>query len=55
MQSLTLTVQAAVSPLTVTTTSLPTATVGTAYSQTLHASGGTGSDTWQVKSGRRRA
>lgn len=55
MQSLTLTVQAAVSPLTVTTTSLPTATVGTAYSQTIHASGGTGSDTWQVKSGRRRA
>lgn len=33
------------------TTSLPVATVGTAYTHTLQASGGTGSDTWGVASG----
>jgi hypothetical protein len=35
----------------ITTTSLPGATVGTAYSQTLTASGGTGSLTWSITAG----
>jgi len=37
--------------LTVTTTSLPGATVGTAYSQTLASSGGTGATTWSISVG----
>ena len=37
--------------LSVSTTSLPNATVGTAYSQTLAAMGGTGGYTWAVTSG----
>jgi Putative Ig domain len=37
--------------LAVTTTHLPSATVGTAYSQTLTASGGTTPYTWAVTSG----
>jgi large repetitive protein len=37
---------AVVTPLTITTTSLPDGGVGAPYSQTLHASGGTGSYTW---------
>ena len=35
-------------PLAITTTSLPNAMIGTAYSQTLTASGGSGSYTWSV-------
>ncbi|GFO56251.1 hypothetical protein GMSM_32580 [Geomonas sp. Red276] len=38
-------------PLTVTTASLPVATVGTAYSQSLAASGGSSSYSWSVTSG----
>ena len=38
-------------PVTVTTASLPGGTVGTAYSQTLTASGGAGGYTWAVSSG----
>ena len=38
-------------PLTVTTASLPAGTVGTAYSQTLAASGGTGGYVWTVSGG----
>ena len=37
--------------LTVTTTSLANGTVGTAYSQTLNATGGVGGNTWTVTSG----
>ena len=39
------------SPLTITTASLPNGTVGTAYSATLQASGGTGTYTWSIDSG----
>ncbi len=38
-------------PLTITTTSLPGGQVGVAYSQTLQASGGTGTYTWSLASG----
>ncbi|MCI0370337.1 MAG: putative Ig domain-containing protein, partial [candidate division NC10 bacterium] len=38
-------------PLTITTTSLPAATVGTAYSQPLAATGGTTPYTWSLASG----
>jgi len=38
-------------PLSVTTTSLPDGTVGVPYSQTLQATGGTGSYTWSITSG----
>ncbi len=38
-------------PLTVTTSSLPGGTVGTGYSQTLAASGGSGGYTWSLTSG----
>ncbi|MFZ9629453.1 MAG: S8 family serine peptidase [Ilumatobacteraceae bacterium] len=38
-------------PVSVTTASLPAGTTGTAYSQSLAASGGTGSYTWAVTSG----
>lgn len=38
-------------PLAITTSSLPNATIGTAYSQTLSASGVSGSATWSVVSG----
>ena len=46
----TLTVQAA-APLSVTTASLPNGTVGTAYSATLAASGGTAPYTWTLATG----
>jgi len=46
--NLTLTI---VSQLTITTTSLPNGAVGTAYSQTLASTGGTGAVTWQLTSG----
>ena len=45
---LTITVNAA---LTITTSSLPNATVGAAYNQTLAATGGSGNITWSVSSG----
>ena len=38
-------------PLTITTSSLPNGTVGTSYSQTLAATGGSGGYTWSIKSG----
>ena len=38
-------------PLTIATTSLPNGTVGTGYSQSLSASGGTGGYTWSVIAG----
>uniref|UniRef100_Q01TD0 Ig family protein n=1 Tax=Solibacter usitatus (strain Ellin6076) TaxID=234267 RepID=Q01TD0_SOLUE len=47
--NLTLTIQPAL--LTVTTTSLPNAQVGIAYSQTLAATGGTGAYSWQLTAG----
>jgi hypothetical protein len=47
-QSLTLTVDP---PVTITTVSLPAGTVGQAYSQTLSASGGSGSYTWTLAPG----
>jgi hypothetical protein len=51
-QNYTLTVNAAAAPtLTVTTTSLPAAVQGNAYSVALAATGGTGSDTWTLQSG----
>lgn len=40
-----------VTPLSVTTTTLPNGTVGTAYSQTLSATGGSAPYTWSVSSG----
>lgn len=39
------------SPLTITTTSLPDATIGKAYSATLQASGGTAPYTWSIVTG----
>jgi hypothetical protein len=50
-QALTVTVTAAVSPLSITTASLSGGTVGTSYTVTLQATGGTGSYTWSVASG----
>src|ERR1051326_8270858 len=38
-------------PLTITTSSLPNGTTGTAYSQQLTASGGSGGNTWSITSG----
>jgi hypothetical protein len=46
-----LTLSIASGPLTITTTSLPNGSMGTAYSQTLTATGGTGAHTWQLTSG----
>ena len=45
------TVTITAAPIVVNPASLPAATVGTAYSQTLSASGGTGSYTWSVSAG----
>ena len=39
------------SQLTITTTSLPNGSIGTAYSQTLNAVGGIGAHTWQLTAG----
>ena len=49
--SVTVTVTAAASALSITTASLASATVGTAYSQTVAASGGTTPYGWSVSSG----
>ncbi len=49
--TLTLSASAPVAPLAILTTSLPLGTVGTAYSATLSASGGTGPYTWTVVGG----
>jgi hypothetical protein len=46
-----LSITIAAAPLTITTTSLPNATMNTAYSQPLQASGGTPPYTWTVASG----
>jgi hypothetical protein len=40
-----------VAPVAVSTSSLPSATVGYSYSQTLTATGGSGNDTWSITSG----
>ncbi len=48
-QALSITINLAT--LTITTTSLPAGTVGTSYSQTLAATGGTGGYSWSVTSG----
>lgn len=50
-KSLSITIAAAAQPPTVTTTSLASGTVGTAYSATLEASGGTTPYTWSITSG----
>ncbi|MGB2635563.1 MAG: putative Ig domain-containing protein [Candidatus Acidiferrum sp.] len=50
-KSLTITVTAAVTPVTISTSSVPSGQVGTAYSTTLAASGGTTPYTWNVSSG----
>jgi large repetitive protein len=46
-----LSINIAAVPIAITTTSLPGGEVGMPYSQTLQASGGTGSYTWSVSSG----
>src|SRR5207253_6026193 len=46
-----LSITIAAPPLTVTTASLPSGTVGAAYSQTVAASGGTGGYTWSTTTG----
>jgi Ca2+-binding RTX toxin-like protein len=50
-KTLTLTVATVATNITITTSALPGATVGTAYSQTLAASGGTAPLTWSITSG----
>jgi hypothetical protein len=47
----TFTLQVSPPPLTIVTASLPGGAVGTGYSQTLQATGGTGTITWSVTSG----
>ena len=46
-----LSINIAATPIVITTTSLPGGEVGIGYSQSLHASGGTGSYTWSISSG----
>ena len=50
-RSLTLTINPTVAVLSITTTSLPDGTVGQAYTQTVHATGGTGALTWSIDVG----
>jgi len=50
-QALSIVVSAPGSPLTITTTTLPDAVFGTAYSQTLAASGGTPPYSWSISAG----
>jgi alpha-tubulin suppressor-like RCC1 family protein len=47
-KALSITITAVIPPITITTTSLPDATVGVAYSQTVQASGGQGAYTWSA-------
>jgi len=47
----TLSITIAKPPLIVTTSSLPNGTVGSAYNQTLSASGGTGGNAWSISTG----
>jgi hypothetical protein len=49
--TITITAQQTTTPLTITNTALASGAVGTAYSQTLTASGGTSPYTWQLTSG----
>ena len=46
-----LSINISTAPVSITTSSLPAGKVGTAYSQTLLASGGTGTYTWSIASG----
>ena len=50
-QDITVTVTAATTPVSITTTSLPNGTTGVYYSQTLAASGGTALYTWAISAG----
>ncbi|MBU6481356.1 MAG: putative Ig domain-containing protein [Nitrospirae bacterium] len=50
-QSLSLTINSAPVPPTITTPSLPNGAVGQAYNQTLQATGGTGALTWSIVAG----
>lgn len=50
-KSISITINQAPSPPTITSTSLPDGTVGVAYSQTVQATGGTGARTWSLASG----
>ena len=50
-RSLTLTINPIVAVLSITTTSLPDGTVGQAYTQPVHATGGTGALTWSIVAG----
>jgi len=50
-QQLSIVVAAVGSPLTITSTTVPAATFGTAYSQTLAATGGTAPYTWSLSAG----
>jgi putative Ig domain-containing protein len=50
-QSLTLTINPAPAPLSITTTSLPNGSVGQAYNQSVQATGGTGALTWSIVAG----
>jgi hypothetical protein len=51
VQPLSIVVAAALTPLSIVTTSFSNGTVGVAYTQTLQATGGTGSYTWSVTAG----
>ena len=50
-KSISITINQASAPPTITTTSLPDGTVGQAYSQTVQAAGGTGTRTWSLSGG----
>jgi hypothetical protein len=50
-KDMTITVAAPVTPVVITTTTLPAGTVGTAYSQTLAATSGSGTRVWAVSAG----
>jgi len=47
-----LTISVAPAPITITASAMATATAGSAYSQALHATGGTAPYTWSIKSGK---
>jgi len=50
-KSISITINSASVPPTITTTSLPDGTVGLAYSQTVQATGGTGTRNWSLSAG----